>query len=115
MTQKISYFDKKTKVGKGLLADLISFFFRHKEIVYNLGALSSYVSQLFFLSHGISMLISREKPHWSTMGFALFTLTSIFLMAPYKWDRKWMRVKSIVGMAIFGSVFVIYILCLFGL
>jgi len=106
---------KKTKVGKGLLADLISFFFRHKEIVYNLGALSSYVSQLFFLSHGISMLISREKPHWSTMGFALFTLTSIFLMAPYKWDRKWMRVKSIVGMTIFGSVFVIYILCLFGL
>jgi len=106
---------KKTKVGEGLLADLISFFFRHKEIVYNLGALSSYVSQLFFLSHGISMLISREKPHWSTMGFALFTLTSIFLMAPYKWDRKWMRVKSIVGMTIFGSVFVIYILCLFGL
>ena len=106
---------KETKVGKGLLADLISFFFRHKEIVYNLGALSSYVSQLFFLSHGISMLISREKPHWSTMGFALFTLTSIFLMAPYKWDRKWMRVKSIVGMTIFGSVFVIYILCLFGL
>jgi len=94
---------------------LISFFFRHKEIVYNLGALSSYVSQLFFLSHGISMLISRERPHWSTMGFALFTLTSIFLMAPYKWDRKWMRVKSIVGMTIFGTVLLIYILCAFGL
>ena len=94
---------------------MISFFFRHKEIVYNLGAFSSYVSQLFFLSHGISMLISRERPHWSAMGFALFTLTSIFLMAPYKWDRKWMRVKSIVGMTIFGTVLLIYILCAFGL
>ena len=29
---------------------VLSFFFKHKEIVYNLGALSSYVSQLFFLS-----------------------------------------------------------------
>ena len=94
---------------------MISFFFKHKEIVYNLGALSSYVSQLFFLSHGITMLMTREKPHWSTMGFALFTLTSIVLMAPYKWDRKWMRVKSLVGMTIFGSVLVIYALCALGL
>ena len=83
--------------------------------MYNLGALSSYVSQLFFLSHGITMLMTREKPHWSTMGFALFTLTSIVLMAPYKWDRKWMRVKSLVGMTIFGSVLVIYALCAVGL
>ena len=94
---------------------MISFFFKHKEIVYNLGALSSYVSQLFFLSHGITMLMTRERPHWSTMGFALFTLTSIVLMAPYKWDRKWMRVKSLVGMTIFGSVLVIYALCALGL
>ena len=94
---------------------MISFFFKHKEIVYNLGALSSYVSQLFFLSHGITMLMTREKPHWSSMGFALFTLTSIVLMAPYKWDRKLMRVKSLVGITIFGSVLVIYALCALGL
>ena len=98
-----------------MICTVISFFFKHKEIVYNLGALSSYVSQLFFLSHGITMLMTREKPHWSTMGFALFTLTSIVLMAPYKWDRKWMRVKSLVGMTIFGSVLVIYALCALGL
>ena len=80
-----------------------------------IGALSSYVSQLFFLSHGITMLMNREKPHWSSMGFALFTLTSIVLMAPYKWDRKWMRMKSLVGITIFGSVLVIYALCALGL
>ncbi len=57
------------------------------------------------------MLMAREKPHWSTMGFALFTLTSILLMAPYEWDRKWMRVKSLVSMTIFGAVLVIYALC----
>ena len=71
-----------------------------------MGAFSSYVSQIFFLAHGVTMLASREKPHWSTVGFALFTLTSILLMAPYKWYRKWMRVKSLVGMSIFGTFFV---------
>ncbi len=94
---------------------MFELFFKYKEAFYNLGALSSYVSQLFFLVHGITMLITREKPHWSTMGFALFTLTSIVLMAPYKWDRKWMRVKSMVGMTIFGAVFLIYLLCWLGL
>ena len=49
------------------------------------------------------------------MGFTLFTLTSIVLMAPYKWERKWMSVKSLVGMTIFGSVLVIYALCTLGL
>jgi hypothetical protein len=90
---------------------LFAFFFKYKEAVYNLGAFSSYVSQIFFLAHGITMLASREKPHWSTVGFALFTLTSIILMTPYKWDRKWMRVKSLVGMSIFGSVLLIYLFC----
>ena len=94
---------------------LFAFFFKHKEAVYNLGAFSSYVSQIFFLAHGVTMLASREKPHWSTVGFALFTLTSIILMTPYKWDRKWMRVKSLVGMSIFGSVLLIYLLCWLGL
>ena len=94
---------------------MFAFFFKNKEVVYNLGALSSYVSQLLFLVHGITMLVAREKPHWSTIGFALFTLTSIVLMAPYKWDRKWMRVKSIVGMIIFGTVLLIYLLCWLGL
>lgn len=42
------------------------------------------------------MLMAREKYHWLTMGFALFTLMSIVLMAPYKLDRKWMRVKALL-------------------
>ena len=54
------------------------------------------------------MLMAREKPHWSKMGFVLFTLTPIVLMAHYKWDRKWMRVKSLVGMTTFCSILVIY-------
>ena len=94
---------------------LVNFAFKNKEIIYNLGATSSYISQMFFLSHGVHMLITRSKPHWSSAGFVAFTLTSIILMAPYKWDRKWMRVKSMVGISIFSSVLLIYLLCAFGL
>ena len=91
---------------------MLGLLFRYKEIIYNIGALSSYVSQGFFLIHGFSMLLNRQRPHWSAAGFALFTLASIVLMAPYKWDRRWMRVKSVVGMAVFGSVLAIYLFCL---
>tara|TARA_B100000900_G_C20321226_1_gene610224 strand:+ start:266 stop:556 length:291 start_codon:yes stop_codon:yes gene_type:complete len=94
---------------------IINFAFKHKEIVYNLGATSSYIAQMCYLSHGINMLISRSKPHWSITGHVVFTLTAMILMAPYKWDRKWMRVKSMVGMSIFGSVLLIYLLCAIGL
>ena len=67
---------------------IVNFAFKNKEIVYNLGATSSYISQMFFLSHGIHMLISRSKLNWSSAGFVAFTLTLIILMAPYKWDKK---------------------------
>ncbi len=38
---------------------LFAFFFKYKEAIYNLGAFSSYVSQIFFLAHGVTMLASR--------------------------------------------------------
>ena len=83
--------------------------------MYDLGSFSSYVSYLFSLSHGITMLMAREKSHRSAMGFALFALVSIVLMMPYKWDRKWMHGKSLVDMTIFGFSLVIYVFFALGL
>ena len=90
---------------------LYEFAITHKALIYNLGALSSYFSQICFLTHAVYLLIHRQKPHWSLASFALFSLTSIFLMAPYKWDRKWMRYKSEVGMVSFSLVLSIYAIC----
>ena len=90
---------------------ILNYAFKYKVLVYNFGAISSYLSQAMFLWHGIHMLLTRAKPHLSLAGFALFSLTSTLLMAPYKWDRKWMRVKSTIGMFTFSSVLVIYALC----
>jgi hypothetical protein len=92
---------------------IIKFTFSHKALIYNLGALSSYASQICFLTHAITLLITRSKPHPSLVSFAIFSFASILLMSPYKWDRKWMRYKSEVGMVTFSSVIFIYTLCWF--
>ena len=85
---------------------------KNKEILYNLGAISSYTSMLIFLWHGIAMLTSKSQPKISLLLYAASTLFSIIVMAPYKWDKKWMRVKTSVGMIVFGSSLVIYLTCL---
>ena len=33
-------------------------------------------------------------------------------MAPYKWDNIWMRVKTSIGMSVFGLSLLIYLFCL---
>lgn len=85
---------------------------RRKELLYNLGAVSSYTSMLIFLWHGIVMLASKEQPKHTLVLYAASTLFSILVMAPYKWDKKWMRIKTSVGMSVFGISLVIYLICL---
>ena len=89
-----------------------SFLDQNKEVLYNLGAISSYTSMLIFLWHGIAMLITQSQPKISLLLYAASTLFSIIVMAPYKWDKKWMRIKTSVGMAVFGSSLIIYLTCL---
>ena len=85
---------------------------KNKEFLYNLGAISSYVSMLVFLWHGVEMLITQSQPKIGLLLYAASTLFSIVVMAPYKWDKKWMRIKTSVGMTVFGSSLIIYLTCL---
>lgn len=85
---------------------------KRKELLYNLGALSSYASMLTFFWHGVVMLMSKEKPKHTLVVYAGLTLFSILVMAPYKWDKKWMRVKTSVGMTVFGLSLIIYLFCM---
>jgi hypothetical protein len=85
---------------------------RRKELLYNLGAMSSYASMLIFLWHGIEIFTSKEQPKLSLLLYAASTLFSILVMAPYKWDKKWMRIKTSVGIIVFGSSLAIYLLCM---
>jgi len=85
---------------------------KRKELLYNLGAISSYTSMLIFLWHGIVILLSRQQPKHTLVLYAASTLFSILVMAPYKWDKKWMRVKTSIGMSVFGLSLLIYLFCL---
>ena len=84
---------------------------KRKELLYNLGAISSYSSMLIFLWHGIEMLVSREDPKHTLVLYAASSFFSILVMAPYKWDKKWMRIKTSVGIVVFGASLIIYLPC----
>ena len=84
---------------------------KRKELLYNLGAISSYSSMLIFLWYGIEMLISGEHPKHTLVFYAAFSFFSILVMAPYKWDKKWMRIKTSVGIVVFGASLIIYLIC----
>ena len=85
---------------------------KRKELLYNLGAISSYTSMLIFLWHSIEMLVTKEQPKHTLLLYAGSSFFSILVMAPYKWDKKWMRIKTSVGMVVFGFSFIIYLICL---
>ena len=86
---------------------------KRKELLYNLGAISSYASMLTFFWHGISMLVAKEHPKHTLVVYAALTFFTIVVMAPYKLDKKWMRIKTSVEMFVFGLSLVIYLFCWF--
>jgi len=84
---------------------------KRKELLYNLGAISSYRLMLTFFWHGVEMLLAKEYPKSTLFVYAALTFFTIVVMAPYKWDKKWMRIKTSVGMLVFGVSLAIYLFC----
>ena len=84
---------------------------KRKELLYNLGAISSYASMLTFFWHGVSMLVAKEHPKHTLVVYAALTFFTIVVMALYKWDKKWMRIKTSIGTLVFGVSLLIYLFC----
>ena len=58
---------------------------------------------LTFFWHGVSMLVAKEhSKHTLVVYAAPIFFTIIVVMAPYKWDKKWMKIKASIGMLVFG-------------
>ena len=74
---------------------------KREELLYNLGAISSYASMLTFFWHGISMLVAKEHPKHTLVVYAALTFFTIVVMAPYKWDKKWKRIETSDGILVF--------------
>ena len=69
---------------------------------------------LTFFWHGVSMLVAKEHPKPTLVVYAALTFFTIVVMAPYKWDKKWMRIKTSIGMLVFGVSLLIYLFCWFA-
>ena len=46
---------------------------KRKELLYNLGAISSYASMLTFFWHGISKVVAKEHPKHTLVVYAALT------------------------------------------
>ena len=86
---------------------------KRKELLYNLGAISSYASMLTFFWHGISMLVAKEHPKHTLVVYAALTFFTIVVMVSCKLDKKWMWIKDSIGILVFGLSLLIYLFCWF--
>ena len=87
---------------------------KRKELLYNLGAISSYASMLTFFWHGINMLVAKEHPKHTLVVYAALTFFTIMVMVTCKWDKEWMRIKISIGILVFGLSLLIYLICWFA-
>ena len=60
------------------------------------------------------MLVAKKHTKQTLIVYAVLTFFSIVVMAPYKWDKKWMRIKTSIGMLVFGVSLLIYLFCWFA-
>ena len=88
---------------------------KYKSQAYILGSLSSYLAQFFLVFHAIERLIQRDKPSLSITFFVAMAVFSMIVKAPYKWDRRLLRINQIIAITVYFLVLSIYILCLVGL
>ena len=70
---------------------------KRKELLYNLGAISSYASMLTFFWHGVSMLVAKEHSKHALIVYAALAFFTIMVMAPYKWDKSGCGLKPQSG------------------
>ena len=59
-------------------------------IIYNIGAIVSYVSLVMLLLDAIHVAQHHQQVTPTRFGFALTWLFGSLLKAPYQWDRFWL-------------------------
>ena len=82
---------------------------RQGAVIYNLGALISYVSLVMLLLDALHVARHHDSVTLTRFGFAMSWLVGAILKAPYKWDRLWLRVSALIQILIFSAVSCLYI------
>ena len=81
----------------------------NKQILYNLGKIASYTGLLLFFYHGIEHIINHTKVKFSMIGILLTSIISLLLTFPYKWDKYWMRINTIIVLIIDIIILCVYL------
>ena len=82
---------------------------RQGAVIYNLGAIISYVSLVMLLLDALHVAKHHDPVTMTRLGFAMSWLIGAVLKAPYKWDRIWLRVSALIQIVIFSAVSCLYI------
>ena len=77
-------------------------------ILYNIGAMVSYVSLVMLLADSVHVAQHHEKVSFTRVGFAMTWLIATVIKAPYKLYRIWLRISTLVQMLIFAGVCFFY-------
>ena len=82
---------------------------RQSAIIYNIGAILSYVSLVMLLLDAFHCAQHHQQVTFTRFGFALTWLIGALLKAPYKWDRLWLKVSALVQIVVFSIVSFLYL------
>ena len=82
---------------------------RQRAVIYNLGALISYVSLAMLLLDALHSATHHDPVTLTRFGFAISWVIGAVLMAPYMWNRIWLRVSSLVQILVLSAVSFLYI------
>ncbi len=79
-------------------------------ILFNIGSIIAYAGIFSLLIHAATNYQQRQSVAASEFGFAILFLISQLLVAPYKWDKLWLRNKTLIYVSVFSAVAIIYLL-----
>ena len=82
---------------------------KNKEILYNLGKISSYVAIILFFYHGIEHIKNHTKVTFSMVMIEISIIIGQILTLPYKWDKFWIRLNTCITLTVNIIILCIYL------
>ncbi len=79
-------------------------------ILFNIGSITAYAGMFSLLIHAATNYQQRQPVAASEFGFVILFLISQLLAAPYKWDKLWLRIKTLIYISVFSAVAILYLL-----
>ena len=79
-----------------------------KVFLFNFGKLASYISGILLLFHGIHNLLKHKSVSLTILGSLVSAMFSQILTLPYKWDKFWIRISTMISLTLNLLTFIIY-------